>query len=150
MNDRLLTKSEAQVVISHLQKLGRLTKEDIEEALLSNPPKHIKRITDSLHTLFCTEDCSCKYAKEEIRPDCWSMNEHKKWLAYANTILSYVGTSDETAFYRCLGTARGYYDEVRKLDDAPLRLFAMLYSSDKLLQKKLQPKPWLESEIIPE
>lgn len=100
MNPTNLSPETCQQVLSKLFADGVIGPKEVETAILTSPTNEMKRIVDTVHSLFCSENHEniCGYHKEEILEDAWTMPFHKEWFREALKLMDVIGVSTEAAF----------------------------------------------------
>lgn len=114
MNIQALTLETAQSILSFLQSSGKLTSEDLEEALKKEPTSEYKRLTDLIHSITCQSEHSedggsgCKYYLDSQLSEAWTTYSHQYWLEFTINFLNDLEISSEKEFLQT-------YQEVKRL-----------------------------------
>lgn len=113
-----LTGEAARNIIHYLVENHGITEEDIKFAIRSNLTVDMKRLTDSVHSVFCklrhrtagigdkADRADCCYQIEEVVDTCWTEPDHEYWLNITTELMEGIGFSSEASFLNLLGEAR--------------------------------------------
>ena len=104
----------------------------IHAAMRQNPSNELKRLTDSIHTMFCRDhghiSCLCMYYEEEEVDTTWSEEGHTKWLDKTFSIMEEFELASEADFTKLYGKVREAQEYLAKLKSTTPHAYRMLCS----------------------
>jgi len=117
-----LSGDAARLILKSLVESGQVDEECVTNSIKLEPSADFKRLTDTLHTLFCRrphrlvgEDNYCTYLEEDQVQDCWSLPAHQLCLNLTIKFMEEYKIANEIEFTMLYGKAKHTQEILNKL-----------------------------------
>ena len=118
-----MDEAQSKAVLDLLVEEGKVSEDDLFEALERCPTEEMKRCTDVIHNLLCKEnhgsedeDPECEYWNEDQMDACWNREDHISWLKKTRKLMDELNIASESKLNAAVAAARAAIEKAEKTD----------------------------------